>query len=106
MTNAEKFKTAEERTEAFDEFCDNNECTRCPLFDTEEDRVLCAFSWLDLEYNEELKPCPFCGGEARIIDFEDDEYRYYQICCTKCKCKMDAHIGKHNAIDAWNRRAK
>lgn len=52
-----------------------------------------------------LKPCPFCGGEARTI-----EYEYVGVSNTygvKCKCGAQGFqfyedIGK--AIEAWNRR--
>ena len=31
----------------------------------------------------ELKPCPFCGGEASLRD-EPDRYYKYTVYCTKC----------------------
>lgn len=105
MTNEEKFKSAKDRYDEFDKFCNNHLCDNCPARAASEE-LECLLTWLELEDEEELKPCPFCGAEARIVDLDDDQYMYYQVCCTKCKCKMDAHIGKHNAIAAWNRRTK
>jgi Lar family restriction alleviation protein len=105
MTNGEKFKSAEERAEAFDEFCDNNECRECPLFDMRGGRVLCAFSWLELEYKEELKPCPLCGHtDIRMLKNSAGDVWY--VACNGCGCRTGGDVVKDMAIDAWNRRAK
>ncbi len=64
MTNAEKYKTAEERANAFKAFCDSQDefcCStkgECPLFDKymdchiKEGEYVCAFLWLELEAEE------------------------------------------------------
>lgn len=54
MTNGEKFKTAQERAEAFCKFCykqttEDNGCGNCPL----DKYPSCAFAWLELEAEEE-----------------------------------------------------
>lgn len=56
--------------------------------------------------NEELKPCPFCGGEAEIIIFSV-EYGTVTVGCTNEEC--DITMGKafftdKEAIQHWNRR--
>jgi Lar family restriction alleviation protein len=104
MTNGEKFKTAKERAHKFSLFCESQQhgCNDCELTSCSGDE--CRYAWLDLEYKEELKLCPFCGGEARIIDLEDPEYKYYQIRCSKCMCKTESHLGMEETIAAWNRR--
>ena len=73
----------------------------------------------------ELKPCPFCGGEANIKNMDlhtrDGSIRaYWRVKCSKCQtekgytsiyCLRDddtlfvAFDGRKRAIDAWNRRA-
>lgn len=55
----------------------------------------------------ELKPCPFCGGEAEIkhVDwFEPGNYAYGAKCE---KCGAESRIGdtEAEAIAAWNTRA-
>jgi Lar family restriction alleviation protein len=50
----------------------------------------------------ELKPCPFCGGEAEI--FQGAHPNEHTIWCTKCALKMPIQLNKKEAIAAWNRR--
>ena len=51
MTNAEKFKTAEERHKAFRAFCESHtSCAVCILQHIVTDKYIdCHFRWLDLE---------------------------------------------------------
>lgn len=46
-----------------------------------------------------LKPCPFCGGEAKVMD-----YWPFGVYCTRCAAKVPGFDGK-DSIDAWNRRS-
>lgn len=58
--------------------------------------------------NEELKPCPFCGGEAVIwtMDEFDDGDFYYRAECRNCQAGFGVnHETKEEAIESWNRRA-
>jgi Lar family restriction alleviation protein len=54
----------------------------------------------------DLKPCPFCGKPAYIIDAGNDEYVYIQCEDNNDNCLAD--MGPHNsveeAIKAWNTR--
>lgn len=57
----------------------------------------------------ELKPCPFCGGKARLIYV----YQMSVVKCPKCKTLGKAFPdyyeqgdGKGDAIKFWNTRAK
>lgn len=51
----------------------------------------------------DLKPCPFCGGEAELTCFEAPEF---WVWCPNCKASTDAHTCKGGAIEAWNTRAE
>ena len=82
--------------------------------DKEEGRVM-----------EELKPCPFCGGEAEICSAFENKFlgKYWYVRCKTCYSRgSDIYeSGKElepnqeyeaikgawdKAIKAWNRRAK
>ena len=57
---------------------------------------------------EELKPCPFCGGEARLLVNDG-----VKVICSKCyvgtMSMKDVMWQESNAVEtvvaAWNRRA-
>lgn len=56
---------------------------------------------------EELKPCPFCGGEAKF--YQNIEENNCFIECTKCQASSPLmyHYGddaKPHVIEAWNSR--
>lgn len=57
---------------------------------------------------EELKRCPFCGGEAEFEYTESySSHRYYFVQCTECGCKSDDFEddpGMKKAVAAWNNR--
>lgn len=62
---------------------------------------------------DKLLPCPFCGGEAELIERtihgEPDCYvRCKNMCVTQCGKWSDdgcyLNISKEEAISAWNRR--
>jgi Lar family restriction alleviation protein len=52
--------------------------------------------------NNGLKPCPFCGGEARRYD---GRVEYFGVCCSKCGAKVYGYASKSAASRAWNKRA-
>ena len=53
----------------------------------------------------ELKPCPFCGGKARIMLEEEDlpDTSFHNVYCTVCGAQFWVK-SKSEAIEAWNRR--
>jgi len=70
----------------------------------------------------ELKPCPFCGGEAEYhsdIDIQpvigergayvDVDVSYFERCgCPKCDIWFESHYDDDSeeiTIERWNRRA-
>lgn len=46
-----------------------------------------------------LKPCPFYGGEARIVG-----YTAFWIICQECVSESKVFDTKEEAIEAWNKR--
>ena len=100
MTNAEKYKTANERLTAHYKMCENNKCNCSGV-------ALCVLRWLEQEAEEEKPlPCPFCGSEACIISGTKDHY----IVCRNDDCAAAliarSFSSAEEAIAAWNRRAK
>ena len=55
-----------------------------------------------------LKPCPFCGGDAKLKTIIDSDHYIYYVKCSNTRCKVRAYTlvyrKKHEAIQAWNRR--
>jgi Lar family restriction alleviation protein len=69
--------------------------------------------------NKELKPCPFCGGEATLYDYEESRDIYdketlgyvdteyftkYGVDCEFCGCIVADRNSEAEAIEAWNTR--
>ena len=54
----------------------------------------------------ELKPCPFCGGEAKFMHiFENPEK--CMVSCKECNGGIDAVFASEDAAaEVWNRRAQ
>ena len=56
--------------------------------------------------NTELKPCPFCGGEAEI---DVSPHGHSVVSCKDVWCRGHADCWTHDnikeAVEAWNRRA-
>lgn len=51
----------------------------------------------------ELKPCPFCGGEAAPMY---PGARSFEICCMVCNAETDVYGSVDEAATAWNKRAE
>ena len=59
----------------------------------------------------ELKRCPFCGGEAVVVeeylseeaDASADEISYF-VSCDLCASRTDNYATKEQAIKKWNNR--
>ena len=50
----------------------------------------------------ELKPCPFCGGEAEVwVSNITDRAIVY---CTVCDAQIRIRQNEQEAIEAWNKR--
>ena len=57
-----------------------------------------------LNVNDELKPCPFCGGKAMMVNWDAD-----WVECSVCHARSEGftvYSSKELAKEAWNRRVK
>lgn len=52
--------------------------------------------------HNELKPCPFCGGEAEIYQ---SYCGYYQIECHQCSARSCMAVEEESVISNWNMRS-
>ena len=53
----------------------------------------------------ELKPCPFCGGEAKAV--QKKGCVYWTVICTRCPCELGAPwFNKYYAEHRWNTRTQ
>lgn len=93
VTNGEKFKTADERRRWYSWYC--------KLCDEECIKPVDEFNWLDLYYEEDLRRCPFCDGDATFYSNEAEYIR-----CDKCGAQTALYQMPEDAIAAWNRRVR
>lgn len=101
MKNEQKYKTPEERVEAFCKWCFNRTCESCKLkshnFDGGDG---CKFYWLALEAEEDKPgPCPFCGSETEIVSSNNT----YQVSCVHCLYLSEGCTNEKSAIASHNR---
>ena len=54
--------------------------------------------------SDELKPCPFCGGKAKLKTYGDRDVFWAE--CPKCYVKMPMVWEQEKAIRAWNTRVE
>lgn len=59
---------------------------------------------------DELKPCPFCGGEALLEPYRARKGYEASIQCNQCLCSMstitydEEETAIEDIVKAWNRR--
>lgn len=63
-----------------------------------------------LKSEEQLKPCPFCGGEAKVLYIDDLRFHHVVVGCSKCWCEVKKTLGNYEKYDIektikkWNTR--
>lgn len=73
-----------------------------------------------MDNRNELKPCPFCGGKAKVYVCDGSGHYYAEIgtekfygrkmthClihCDRCRVRTQAYLTRRGVFNAWNRRA-
>lgn len=103
MTNNERYRTPEERAEAFRKFCNSSQCNECECGkDGKRLVALCEFRWLVLEAKKELLSCPFCDHSSPYLHNDGERWL---VDCGVCGAQIFRST-KESAIATWNRRAK
>lgn len=103
MTNEMRYKTTQERAEAFEKFCEGKNfknLNRKSISDY-------VFAWLDLEAKvDKPLPCPCCGGDAEVyyIDEVAQELGEANVQCKHCFLMTPDCDSDTEAIRRWNAR--
>lgn len=93
MTNGDKYRTSDDRFNAFDEHCKNCGGHNCSI----SMYVHCVLNWLDLPATcEKTLPCPFCGGKCSCAFEYNGRYR---VKCDASGCWYSSPLYM-NMIDA------
>ena len=65
----------------------------------------------DIDCGKKLKPCPFCGGKARITlwygyspSFDDYSINTYRCGCDNCEIYFEIPWDSEQAIHKWEER--
>lgn len=56
----------------------------------------------------ELKPCPFCGADDRLVQAftrATEDFAYWSVECLDCGVEIADDESQEAADAAWNRRA-
>ncbi len=53
---------------------------------------------------EEIKKCPFCGGNAGVFEDEFEGNKIYMVACEQCAISTAAYEHDQSAINDWNKR--
>jgi len=58
--------------------------------------------------SEELKPCPFCGRKAEVLELGDEaNFGGSVVCCSGCGASSPVHFDrKENLRASWNERIR
>lgn len=55
---------------------------------------------------EKLKPCPFCGGRAVMVEGKYQAPGKFSATCGVCFCSSPWETSEENAVHTWNRRVE
>lgn len=101
MKNFEKYKTIEERLKAFGKWHEKS-CGMSGVCAKDDVCAHAVLSWLDLEAEEKILPCPFCRKEVR--EFYNYDHTMKKLLCD---CGYESPwIGKDEDHNSHNRVAR
>ena len=55
---------------------------------------------------DNLKPCPFCGGEVELVKQKGDEFEFVLVSCKNCDAviAIGGSDNEQKVTEAWNNR--
>ena len=101
MLNKEYHEKTEDAFLAFTEYCNRNECERCPLLLRKNNVFGCFGFWLNSKANIVLRPCPHCGGKAELHIDASGSF----VECKRCSCETPHYEDTKLVVETWNCRA-
>lgn len=106
-SESEPEDTFEEAHNEMVDFDGEQSCEDCDFEHKGEDEYPCVECkeryTLKFKPKTELKPCPFCGGEAERR--ESPGFHNWWVICKQCHTASVEHTTAEGAAKAWNRRA-
>lgn len=54
--------------------------------------------------SDELKPCPFCNGKAKVYDVTIRKFAF--VYCDDCRARTSEQYNTKIAIELWNTRSE
>lgn len=59
-----------------------------------------------VDRSNDLLSCPFCGGKARVDNYEStmSNHKWWQIECLKCLVRTYPKKTRKGAVALWNKR--
>ena len=58
---------------------------------------------MNTEIMQPLKPCPFCGGPATVLQ-KEGRVRFFTVGCLACEMKMKTNEKGFECGGKWNKR--
>lgn len=90
------------RSDEFTSVCVNDESERLADFVSADNT--CP-KWQCEVDNDDLWPCPFCGGEAEMMDlYQGNEVVNTNVMCHTCGVNLNRK-NHREAVEAWNSRS-
>lgn len=83
--------------------CGETDCENCIFYEAKGPCKVNFKKWLNEEYKEPLKPCPFCGSKDVAVN---KCVGAWIVQCGDCLTVTRACYTEEQATETWNRRTK